>query len=111
MKCLIAADLGEVIVSVITMPFVILFNFLTGKTNLFTFYGRLQVEDGFYYLLVIMIMAVFYHLTAPVLELFRAYHMRHKKLVSTVMIFYIGGLQLMALDDAQNTGMIISFFF
>lgn len=99
LKCLIAENCCEIVMSVILLPGWILTSYLEGREDVFLIYGKLQMGDCIYFILMLAAAAALSRLAAPLLGRFRTYRIRNKKAAAAVIIICVGLLQIMGSGD------------
>ena len=102
LKCLIAENISEIMISVFLCPGLILAGYLEGRENVFVVYGKLTAVDIVYYVVMLLMTVGLCRLAGPLLHKFRTYHIRHKKAVTAFSVVYIISMQLLSISDVQD---------
>ena len=110
-KCLAAEFICETIVSMILSSSFIFTGYLEKRENVFTIYGTLQIGDFAWFILVIFVTAVFCRAASPLLQRFRTYRIKNKKLAAAGIILYFASLQIMGIGDVRDGHTMMLLFY
>ena len=111
LKCLIAENISEIMISVFMCPGLILAGYLEGRENVFVVYGKLTAVDLVYYVVMLLMTVGLCRLAGPLLHKFRTCHIRHKKAVIAFSVVCIISMQLMSIGDVQDGYLIMLLFY
>ena len=114
LKCMIAENICEIMASMLLLPGWILTSYLEGREDLFTFYGKLQIGDCIYYILMLLASEAISRVASPILKRFRTYRIRNKKAAVVGLIGVLGSLQIMGrinFHDGQTVMVLFYMFF
>ncbi|MDD6615347.1 MAG: hypothetical protein PUF13_04500 [Lachnospiraceae bacterium] len=111
LKCLIAENICEIMTSILLLPGLILTSYLEGRADLFTVYGKLQLGDCIYYILMLLMAEAAARAAAPLLKRFRTYRFRNKKAEAVCVIVFVGSLQIMGVSDLRDGQTVVILFY